>query len=337
MTTTTDVLNHLEKVKGPDGQGRFTALCPFHQDTDPSLRIFKSGAARCFGSCDRHWSPREFAEALGFAAPPAAVPQPQRTYDYRDVDGSMAFQVVRRPGKKFIQRRPDTSKPGEWVYNVRGVDPLLYRLPQLMEADSSRWLFVVEGEKDADNLGHLGLVATTNPRGAGKWREEYSQYLTGRLVAVIPDNDDAGQNHAETVARSVHGMAAGVKVVALPGLEPRGDVSDWLEAGGTAEALLAIVDATDPYIPMSENGAAPPEDLAQTVVWEGSKWRPVARRIIQQGLLSHGYFLDAEGRYYYFDQETKVLYDLISGSSWEILVVTRVCNATEQLSVHKPE
>ena len=102
-------------------------------------------------------------------------------------------------------------------------------------------MLVTEGEKDADALASLGFVATTNHGGAGKWRSEYSDCLRGRRVAILPDNDTAGRDHAETVARSLHGVAAEVRIVTLAGVPAKGDAADWIAAGGTAEVLRELV------------------------------------------------------------------------------------------------
>lgn len=69
----------------------------------------------------------------------------------------------------------------------------------------------------------------------GKWRDAYSEALRGAEVIILPDNDGPGRKHAESVARSLHGLAASIKVLELSGLGRRGDASDWLKAGGTAE------------------------------------------------------------------------------------------------------
>ena len=106
-----------------------------------------------------------------------------RTYDYRDEHDELLFQTVRLwaplpKGKDFRQRRPNGK--GGWEWNLSGVRRVLYRLPALTRADKLEWVFVVEGEKDADSLVKLGLVATTSPMGAGKWRNEYADFLRGR-------------------------------------------------------------------------------------------------------------------------------------------------------------
>jgi predicted P-loop ATPase len=165
------------------------------------------------------------------------------TYDYRDEKNALLFQVVRQPNHKFRQRRPNGA---DWIWNLKGVRRVIYRLPQLLLADVSTPVFICEGEKDADNLARLGFVTTTNPGGAGKWRAEYSAFLAERDCVILPDNDTPGLEHAAVVERLLHEHAHSVRVIRLPELEPKGDVSDWIAHGGTAEAMIALVEATRP-------------------------------------------------------------------------------------------
>ena len=117
-----------------------------------------------------------------------------------------------------------------------------------------------EGEKDVDRLRGLGLVATCNPMGAGKWRDSYAASLRGRHVALLADNDRPGRDHAFAVPRSVAPWAASVKVVELPGLPEKGDVSDFLDRGGTKEDLLALVEAAPAWTPSAGPSAGPSAD-----------------------------------------------------------------------------
>ncbi len=157
-------------------------------------------------------------------------------YDYHDVSGRLVYQVGRREKKEdFPQRHPD--KAGGWVWNMHGVRRVLYRLPELTHADPSLTVYIPEGEKDVENLRALGLIATCNPQGAGKWQEDFSPALSGRDVVVLEDNDAPGQAHASKVAKSIRAYAKSVKVLKLPDLPEHGDVSDWLQAGGTREEL----------------------------------------------------------------------------------------------------
>lgn len=171
----------------------------------------------------------------------------EAVYRYCDAAGQVVMEAVRyRDPKAFRQRRP--TPEGKWVWNLSGVDLVPYRLPELLAAPG-RAVLVVEGEKDVDALRSRGFVATCNPMGAGKWRPEYSEHLAGRHVAILPDNDQPGRDHGERVARSLHGKAASVKVVELPGLLEHGDVSDYFAAGGTADALKRLIKKARPWSP----------------------------------------------------------------------------------------
>lgn len=121
------------------------------------------------------------------------------TYGYVDETGELLFQVVRLQPKTFRQRRPDGK--GGWDWSVKGTRLVPYRLPDLLEAVAAEEIvFVVEGEKDVENLRALGIPATCNPMGAGKWPEDFSQFFAGARVVVIPDNDESGRKHARRSA-----------------------------------------------------------------------------------------------------------------------------------------
>jgi len=187
------------------------------------------------------------------------------------------YQVVRYQPKGFAQRRPaspsrrgeprsdeageadPTHSHGNWIYNTAGVRKVLYKLPELIATPLDDWVFIVEGEKDVDRIFAEGFVATTNPGGAGNWIDSFNEYFRSRRVAIIPDNDDAGRKHAKKVADSIVDVAASVKLIELPGLPPKGDVSDWLDPAspnGSAEAgaghkrgeLSILVDDAPEYV-----------------------------------------------------------------------------------------
>jgi len=168
----------------------------------------------------------------------------EATYIYEDEQRELLFRVLRIRGyngkKRFVQQRHDPSHPDGWVNGVAGVRKVPYRLREVLAASPDTIVFVPEGEECVERLRELGLAATTNPGGAGKWLEEYSDYLTGYRVVVLPDNDDAGRRHARSVAQSLLGKASEVRVLELPGLAPKGDIVDWLDAGGTQEGLLTL-------------------------------------------------------------------------------------------------
>jgi len=233
--------------------------CPFPEnhnngDTSPSARYSPAKAVWCCDVCGGKGGWSNLCDLLGVRRERDS--EIAARYSYTDEDGRLLFQVVRKIPKKFVQRRPDGN--GGWIWNTKGVRRVLYRLPAVIAAvDEGRTVHLVEGEKDAGNLADLGLTATTNPGGAGKWTEDYTNALRGARIVILPDNDTAGRKHAQNVARALDGVAAEVRVVELPDLPEGGDVSDWLaadrRAGNSDEEmrgrLKEIVSATPPWDP----------------------------------------------------------------------------------------
>lgn len=188
-------------------------------------------------------------------------------YEYRDEQGVLLFVVIRcqsHDGRKTFRQHkaaPDTSR-GEPLFFDRLHDArrVLYGLDMLASLSPSSEVFIVEGEEDVDRLHKLGLAASCNPMGAGKWDEEYSSWLAERRLkaVVIPDNDGPGRKHAEAVAASLAAHDVPVRVLRLPDLPERGDVSDWLDAGGTVDQLRELAAQAQPW------ETAPDEEYAPT-------------------------------------------------------------------------
>ena len=162
------------------------------------------------------------------------------TYSYTDQDGVVTYEVLRYEPKTFRQRR---IIDGRAVWGLGDTEPLPYRLPDIVN-NPSKPILIVEGEKDADNLAGLGFVATCNSGGAGKWAESLNQYFEGRNVIILPDNDAAGEAHVRTLLGNLQGTANRIKVVRLPVAE-KGDVSDWIRAGGDSSQLKALIKAQE--------------------------------------------------------------------------------------------
>jgi hypothetical protein len=159
------------------------------------------------------------------------------TYDYKDRDGALLYQVRRYNPKDFSQHRPDGK--GGWLPG-QGDRRVPYRWPDLVAAEWNNVpLFVCEGEKDADRVASLGHCATTVAN--GNWKGVDVSDMAGRDVLILQDNDDAGRKRAQEAARALHGVAKTIRIVELPGLPMRGDVSDWLDADPTNAERLAEV------------------------------------------------------------------------------------------------
>jgi RecA-family ATPase len=170
-------------------------------------------------------------------------------YDYTDANGKLLYQNVRYKlfdGSKTFQARQPGSNGTPWLYKLEGVQRVLYRLPEVLEAVAlERTVYVVEGEKDVDRLRSFGLTATTSSS-ASSWRPEFAEVLTGADVVIVQDLDKAGDAYRDAIGSSLEDKAKRCRVVWLPveWRESHGlDVSDWLDSGGTAEQLQQLVDA----------------------------------------------------------------------------------------------
>lgn len=158
-------------------------------------------------------------------------------YDYQDETGNVLYQVVRYEPKGFRQRVPIGN--GKYCWSLQGIRRVLYHLPVLTKLKLGSRVYVVEGEKDADNLMALGVPATTSPGGAGSWRSEYSQYLDGFEVVVCPDTNLAGQEYGRQVLASTRSVATRTGYIELP--DGMNDVSDYLALGGTVQSLERLI------------------------------------------------------------------------------------------------
>lgn len=236
------IANTLEGAKR-SGDG-WAARCPVHDDTHASLTL-RDGDHRvlvkCHKGCESQAVIAELKARGAWSNGKAGKPQILETYRYTDEADALLFEVVRFEQKDFRQRVPDGA--GGWRWKLGNTRRVLYRLPALRAADPDALVYVVEGERDVHRLEREGLIATTSPGGAGKWRNEYSESLRGRRVVILPDNDDPGRAHGEQVARALRGIAVEVRIVTLSCLPEKGDVSNWLDAGGTVEALRELVRA----------------------------------------------------------------------------------------------
>lgn len=236
-----------DPARWPDRRGDYHADCPYcgkpAKKGQTHFRISPDGLCYC-QVCQAGTTLHALAQHLGIETRGAAQQSPQVEYTYYDANGAMAYQVVRyyRNGeKRFFQRH--LAESGQMVNGMVGVDRVLYRLPELTQAIAKgQQVYVVEGEKDVEMLRMRGVVATTNVGGAGKWSAAYSETLRGADVIILPDNDAPGEQHAQQVRQSLHGIAKSARIVRLPNLTEKGDVSDWLAMGHTVAELQALVE-----------------------------------------------------------------------------------------------
>lgn len=231
--------------------------CPNHDDEHPSLKVNEKKNVWMCGPCNRGGKPWELAAFLAGFDPsdkssvmawlqehnlvggnngqPAVVSE----YIYKDGDGQPVLKVIRYQPKAFKQQVWDGTS-----WNWKGQKPkLLYHLPELL-VEPHRMVLLPEGEKDVDRLISLGFLATCNSGGSGKWEDPYTTTLKGHPVAILPDNDPPGHAHAVKVAQALFKAGCEVRVVELPDLKEKKDVSDWLDAEHNPEKLKTEIRAT---------------------------------------------------------------------------------------------
>ena len=236
-----DFLSRLDGVHGV--AGGFVARCPAHNDLNPSLSVTDAGdriLVYCHAGCDAF----SIVSAMGlelrdlyygdFYQGRKITDQPQSVYDYVDENGNLLYQVVRFPLKRFTQR---SLQNGQWVWSMKDVRKVLYRLDRLVwyrEHAPDAPIYIVGGEKDADNIMERGLMATTNVGGEGKWLASYPKYFKDADVIIVADKDEVGMKHALDVYGSlVHPdprftIVRSAKIVQA---KEGKDVTDHLNAG----------------------------------------------------------------------------------------------------------
>jgi hypothetical protein len=214
---------------------------------------------------DQHWVPDAPPEkgANGRGGKQWSI---RATYPYHHELGELLFEVVRfdtsKPDERFRQRQPDGK--GGWIWNLKGVRHVLYRLPQLIAAvKAGERVILCEGEKDANTAAKLGYVATTMPGGIEKWYKEYDAFFDNADVVICSDNDPQlkdpktgklqfhtdgrpklpGQDHAASVAKRLAKIAAHVRIIMFQ----QKDLTDWVEAGGTREQFDALIEQAPEY------------------------------------------------------------------------------------------
>lgn len=315
--TIAEILRRFENPK-KSGNG-WQVKCPSHADRVASLSITNGGGKillHCHAGCtamaivaslglrmgDLFAEPREYEQSNDL--PKQFDGSPVTTaYEYRDAEGNLRYRVLRTVNKDFPQQRLEN---GKWIWKGPEVK-YLYRLPELLADDSDQPIFIPEGEKDVDALRKLGLLATCNSGGAEKFTQD-NEALRGRTVVILPDNDAAGSRHAAQVEDKLQGIAAKVITLEFEDLPDKGDVSDWIKAGGTKDQLLIAVDRAlkEPALAKKRDEAkpeaplfAPSETLIRphelTVMGLAAKFHERYRENTRYVLERNGYFNYEDG------------------------------------------
>ena len=296
-----DTTTFLQRFNGLQRKSndQFTACCPAHEDSTPSLSITFQGE-RVLLHCHAGCAVENIVAEVGltmqdlFIAEKSPKWQSLREHVYLDENGQPL-------AKKELFRKPDGNKTAVWYRydchtwrkGLGNEKPPLYNLPALLTSVDA--VYLAEGEKDADTLAAMGYTATTAPNGAGSsWRSEWNAPLFGREVVVLADNDEAGRKHAERCANGLRSTAASVRVIQARDIDPniheKGDISDIVEKRSMEEARQMLEKAVGmaEQVISAEVSYAPKICCFSDVVFEETRFLvepyfPIGKLTIVQG------------------------------------------------------
>jgi hypothetical protein len=218
--------------------------------------------------------------------PLVAVPTLEQEWHYTDEDGISLFLKQRyktydAKGKtyKTLRVMPDNSRVGK-LGDCRIVP---YRLPEVLQAVADgKVIYIAEGEKAADALCSLGVVATTSHAGAGNWSPELNQYFTGANVVIVPDNDVAGWNYAHKIVESLIGTGStkSIRVLDLPHLSHKEDAFEWVNKYAQDRATLAQAAKACPVVESTDQVKTPQRLLYEALPNEPQDLNPTKPRLL---------------------------------------------------------
>ncbi|WP_196297730.1 phage/plasmid primase, P4 family, partial [Xanthomonas albilineans] len=220
-------------------------------------------------------------------------------WNYLDADGKLIAIVYRYdPHGRKKQYRPWDAKRGK----MTPPDPRpLYNQPGLVTASQ---VVLVEGEKCAQALIGIGVVATTAMNGANAPinKTDWSP-LAGKSVLIWPDRDPPGWDYANRASQAILGAGATtVAILVPPDDKPEGwdaadaiskgfDVGGFLAAGERIPVTQPVEESSSPHLLSgldwtTEDGLASAftrrygEDWrycalwGKWLVWTGARWNP---------------------------------------------------------------
>ena len=262
----------------------YRARCPSHQgESDDSLAVREDDDGKVLLHCHTGCDFEEIVDALGLdmsdlfskngqasgagkpVGPPPKEDRVAGTLSVEDLPGDSSEYMVfeKEDGTPYYIQRHKGA-----VYRVVGFDedgdpilaaglgdiePILFGLPILREAIATgKPVIHIEGCKDALTAQRqLGMAGVTSGS-CTSWKSEFVQdYEGAEEVWIVPDNDDEGRAYAQQIAQDLAGVVPTIKIVDLPGLPEKGDLTDWMDAGHTKEELLELV-ATAPALDSSQ-------------------------------------------------------------------------------------
>lgn len=221
------------------------ALCPFHNDTEPSMKVSQDTQGywrwHCF-ACNIGGDYIDFRmkkdntdfvntikiiQLENSLKPESEVlkkiepKKPVAIYIYKDEEGKPLYQKIKFDSNTY---RVERWEDDQWKAGLNGTRRALFNMPELIK---SPYVFYLEGEKDCETLKELGHVATT-AGSVNSWNQDFAKYFKDKKVTICLDVGN--EQIAEKIANDLSGFTKHIKILNLPGLNEREqDITDWFE------------------------------------------------------------------------------------------------------------
>ena len=146
------------ELHGRKSGAGYIAKCVAHEDVNPSLSISEQDGrilVHCHAGCEQ-------AAVIAALRDLGLWPEPEERhgddiealYDYTDEDGKLLYQIVRKRGKKFLQRFPDRDGGWTWKKHPQQVP---YHLPEIIEA-------AIVSSRKGNAIAKLCGITVSSPR-----------------------------------------------------------------------------------------------------------------------------------------------------------------------------
>jgi hypothetical protein len=253
--------------------GQWMASCPVSShgqgngDRNPSLCVSETDEGKplfkCFSGCSQESvfnavkdfgllpdlpNPTDFLTQIK-PLPKQQEPVLEQEWHYTDEDGvvqhiKQRYKTFDSKGKTYKQYRVDEN--GRRHASMTGANIVPYNLPEVDFArKTGRTVFLCEGEKAADALKSLGVVATCTHQGASSFPDQAVKHLVGLTIAIVPDNDTVGWEYARKAVAALKSVTKSIRVVDLGLEEIKEDAYEFVyKYGGDKDRLVDLTKAT---------------------------------------------------------------------------------------------
>lgn len=253
------------------GKG-WMACCPNHDDHNPSMFIFDGNKGvpvwSCKAGCDQgeltakmkelgYYSPKPKNDDAPYRCrrPINVIPKTLKVkkegkyltfnlaakYKYENgYIGRYEHEGEKKEIRQYFRKQNDGSYKSGVPDDLKNNKPLYNK----ESVDKSDVIFVVEGEKCADALNKIGLVAVTSSGGSGAANQTDFTPLQGKHIVIWPDNDASGRKYQKNVIKICEALDCKIEWIDIKplGLKEKEDCVEWLERneGATKEDVLAL-------------------------------------------------------------------------------------------------